>query len=184
MNILIIEPYYTGSHKQWAEGYKKFSRHNIKILSMEGRFWKWRMHGGAITMAKAFNNLNWKPNCILATDMIDLSTFISLTKDKCSKVPIYIYFHENQLSYPWSPNDTKVLVTSGVFRFTRNPMYLGLVLLLSAYYLLQPTPFSPFGLLGVLWFLTRFQIVPEERVLTEKFGDLYVQYKQNTRRWF
>ena len=105
MNILIIEPYYTGSHKQWAEGYKKFSRHNIKILSMEGRFWKWRMHGGAITMAKAFNNLNWKPNCILATDMIDLSTFISLTKDKCSKIPIYIYFHENQLSYPWSPND-------------------------------------------------------------------------------
>jgi len=92
--------------------------------------------------------------------------------------------HRGTTIHPWSPNETEVLVTSGVFRFTRNPMYLGLVLLLSAYYLLQPTPFSPFGLLGVLWFLTRFQIVPEERVLTEKFGDLYVQYKQNTRRWF
>ncbi|HAN81286.1 MAG TPA: isoprenylcysteine carboxylmethyltransferase family protein [Gammaproteobacteria bacterium] len=92
--------------------------------------------------------------------------------------------HRGTTIHPWSPNDTKVLVTSGVFRFTRNPMYLGLVLLLSAYYLLQPTLFSPFGLLGVLWFLTRFQIEPEERVLTEKFGDLYLQYRQNTRRWF
>ena len=92
--------------------------------------------------------------------------------------------HRGTTIHPWSPNNTKVLVTSGVFRFTRNPMYLGLVLLLSAYYLLQPTLFSPFGLLGVLWFLTRFQIEPEERVLTEKFGDLYLQYRQNTRRWF
>ncbi|HBX26057.1 MAG TPA: isoprenylcysteine carboxylmethyltransferase family protein [Gammaproteobacteria bacterium] len=86
--------------------------------------------------------------------------------------------------HPWSPNKTEVLVTNGVFRFTRNPMYLSLVLLLSAYYFLQPTPFSPFGLLGTLWFLTRFQIVPEERVLAEKFGHVYLQYKQTTRRWF
>ena len=85
--------------------------------------------------------------------------------------------------HPRKPHETEVLVTSGVYRFTRNPMYLGLMLLLSAYYLLQPTPFSPFGLLGVLWYLTRFQIVPEERVLAEKFGDLYLQYKQTVRRW-
>ena len=85
--------------------------------------------------------------------------------------------------HPRKPHETEVLVTSGVYRFTRNPMYLGLMLLLSAYYLLQPTPFSPFGFLGVLWYLTRFQIVPEERVLAEKFGDLYLQYKQTVRRW-
>ena len=58
MNILIIEPYYTGSHKQWVDGYKKFSKHEIKILSLKGQFWKWRMHGGAITLAKMYNNLN------------------------------------------------------------------------------------------------------------------------------
>tara|TARA_B100000161_G_scaffold190113_1_gene137673 strand:- start:621 stop:764 length:144 start_codon:yes stop_codon:yes gene_type:complete len=47
---------------------------------------------------------------------------------------------------------------------------------------MQPTTFSQFGLLGILWYLTRFQIVPEERVLAEKFGDLYLQYKQTVRR--
>ena len=91
--------------------------------------------------------------------------------------------HRGTTIHPRNPDKTEVLVTSGVYRFTRNPMYLGLMLLLSAYYLLQPTPFSPFGLLGVLWYLTRFQIVPEERVLAEKFGDLYLQYKQTVRRW-
>ena len=49
MKVLIIEPYYTGSHKKWVEGFKKYSSHHVKILSMEGQFWKWRMHGGAVS---------------------------------------------------------------------------------------------------------------------------------------
>ena len=105
MKILLIETYYTGSHKQWAEGYKKFSKHEIKILSMSGQFWKWRMHGGAITLANEFNKLEWKPDAILCTDMLDLTTFLSLTRNKSNNIPIAIYFHENQLSYPWSPSD-------------------------------------------------------------------------------
>ena len=106
MKILILEPYYTGSHKQWAEGYKKYSNHEIEILSMKGQFWKWRMHGGAVTLAKQFNNLDYKPDLILSTDMLDFSTFLGLTKTESRTV---IYFHENQLSYPWSPNDRDVI---------------------------------------------------------------------------
>lgn len=105
MNILLIEPYYTGSHKQWADGYKKHSRHDIKILSLKGQFWKWRMHGGAVTLAREFNDMQWRPDLILATDMLDLSTFLSLTRDRSNGIPTAIYFHENQLSYPWSPSD-------------------------------------------------------------------------------
>ena len=105
MNILLIEPYYTGSHKQWAEGYKSHSLHNIKILHMKGQFWKWRMHGGAVTLARKFNKMDWKPDLIFATDMLDLTTFLSLTRNKSNGIPIAIYFHENQLSYPWSPTD-------------------------------------------------------------------------------
>ena len=102
MKILILEPYFTGSHKNWAEGYQKHSKHEIKILSMKGQFWKWRMHGGAVTLAREFKYQNLKPDLILASDMLDLSTFISLTKTKAKSV---MYFHENQLSYPWSPTD-------------------------------------------------------------------------------
>ncbi|OUW78688.1 MAG: glycosyl transferase family 1 [bacterium TMED217] len=108
MKLLLIEPYFTGSHKQWAEGYQRHSAHEIKILSMKGQFWKWRMHGGAVTLANQFLKSNWKPDYILATDMLDLTTFLSLTRKISFNIPSSIYFHENQLSYPWSPRDRDI----------------------------------------------------------------------------
>jgi len=85
--------------------------------------------------------------------------------------------------HPWSPDETSVLVTQGVFRLSRNPMYLALLLLLLAYCLYQPTWFSPLVFVVVTWYLTRFQILPEERILSEKFGDQYAQYASSVRRW-
>ena len=108
LKILLIEPYYTGSHKKWADDYRKESYHCVKILSLKGQFWKWRMHGGAITLAEKFNNMNWAPNLIIATDMLDLTTFLSLTRKKSYNIPAIMYFHENQISYPWSPNDIDI----------------------------------------------------------------------------
>ena len=108
MKILLVEPYYTGSHKQWAEGYQKYSRHQIKILSMKGQFWKWRMHGGAVTIARRFKDMKWQPDLILATDMLDLSTFLALSRKKSYGISTAIYFHENQLAYPWSQKDRDV----------------------------------------------------------------------------
>lgn len=108
MNVLIIEPYFTGSHAVWANGYKKYSTFNVDLLKLKGRFWKWRMHGGAITLANEFNNLDTTYDLILATDMLDLTTFLSLTRKLTSRIPIAIYFHENQLVYPWSPHDRDV----------------------------------------------------------------------------
>ncbi|MBT7042695.1 MAG: DUF3524 domain-containing protein, partial [Candidatus Marinimicrobia bacterium] len=49
MNIILIEPYFTGSHKQWAIGFANHSKHDVRLLTMKGQFWKWRMHGGAVT---------------------------------------------------------------------------------------------------------------------------------------
>jgi len=108
LKILLIEPYYTGSHKKWANDYRRLSNHNVKILSLKGQFWKWRMHGGAVTLANKFNKINWRPNLIIATDMLDFTTFLSLTRKKTYNIPAIIYFHENQISYPWSPNDIDV----------------------------------------------------------------------------
>tara|TARA_Y100000748_G_scaffold280280_2_gene259099 strand:- start:1252 stop:2346 length:1095 start_codon:yes stop_codon:yes gene_type:complete len=108
MKVLLIEPYYTGSHQQWADGYQKNSDHEIKIISMKGQFWKWRMHGGAVTLSNQFIQLDWKPHYILASDMLDLSTFLSLTRKITSNIPSAVYFHENQLSYPWSPRDRDI----------------------------------------------------------------------------
>jgi glycosyltransferase involved in cell wall biosynthesis len=109
LNILLLEPYFTGSHRSWAEEYKKYSKHDITILSLPGRFWKWRMHGGAVTLAKEFTKFDKSFDLILATDMLDLTTFLSLTRKMTSHIPTAIYFHENQLSYPWSPDDRDII---------------------------------------------------------------------------
>ncbi|MEZ5007555.1 MAG: DUF3524 domain-containing protein [Chitinophagales bacterium] len=108
MKIVLIEPFYTGSHQSWAEGLKANSQHDITILSLTGKNWKWRMHGGAISLAKQFFELKERPDLILASDMLNLSTFLALTKSSSVGIPTAIYFHENQLSYPWSMTDEDV----------------------------------------------------------------------------
>lgn len=102
LEITLLEPFFTGSHRSWAQGYAAASRHNIEILSLPGRYWKWRMHGGAITLARRFNERKRDPDIVLATDMLDLNIFLGLTR---WSGPVGLYFHENQLSYPWSPSD-------------------------------------------------------------------------------
>ncbi len=108
MDIVLLEPYYTGSHKAWADGYAKCSQHNVKILSLSGNFWKWRMHGGAVTLADLFMGSDVMADLILATDMLDLTTFLSMTRRKTASTPTALYFHENQLTYPWSPQDRDI----------------------------------------------------------------------------
>ena len=105
MKILIVEPFFTGSHQSWAEGYANSSSHEVEIISLAGRFWKWRMHGGAMTLSKRYHELKFQPDLILATDMLNLPVFQSLVKPIC---PVAIYFHENQITYPWSPKDKDV----------------------------------------------------------------------------
>ena len=104
-NILLIEPFFGGSHQQWAEGWKKHSRHKIHLLTLSAHHWKWRMHGGAVTLAEQFLTMDLEPDWIVASDMLDLSVFLALTRPKSNGTPIAVYFHENQLTYPWSTTD-------------------------------------------------------------------------------
>ena len=105
LNILYVEPFYSGSHKRWIDDYKKYSNHNIQIISLPGKKWKWRMHGGAITLADEYNQLDFIFDIIVCSDMLNLPVFKSLCNDKLSNSKVVMYFHENQLSYPWSPFD-------------------------------------------------------------------------------
>ena len=105
MKILLLEPFMAGSHKLWATQLKLFSQHDIQILSLPGRHWKWRMHGGAISLAQQAHQLDFQPDILLATDMLDFGTFLSVAPKSFAALPRAIYFHENQLTYPWSPQD-------------------------------------------------------------------------------
>lgn len=101
-SLLLIEPFYSGSHKQWAEGLQKHSSIHIDIETLPGRHWKWRMHGAAVTFAERLKDKINDYDLIVVSDMLDLATFRGMLK---IEVPVLLYFHENQLAYPWSETD-------------------------------------------------------------------------------
>jgi protein-S-isoprenylcysteine O-methyltransferase Ste14 len=85
---------------------------------------------------------------------------------------------------PMKPETSTSLVTSGIFKYTRNPMYLGLssILLASCFYfssLLGIIVYVPFFIL----YITVFQIIPEEEVMKSLFDDEYLDYCSKVRRW-
>lgn len=100
IKIALLSPYHGGSHRAWANGLKEESRHEIELFSLPARFWKWRMHGGAMTLARRFQQGSNKADLILATDMLDLTTFLALTRVQTNRTPVGLYMHENQLTYP------------------------------------------------------------------------------------
>jgi protein-S-isoprenylcysteine O-methyltransferase Ste14 len=75
------------------------------------------------------------------------------------------------------------VVTGGIYRYTRNPMYVGFALMLAGWAVHIAVPFVLVGPVVFILFITRFQIIPEERVLTSKFGEEYRKYQQRVRRW-
>ena len=62
------------------------------------------MHGGAVTLARRFMGKSHQPDLILATDMLDLTTFLALTRQRTASIPTVLYMHENQLTYPLPEN--------------------------------------------------------------------------------
>ena len=66
------------------------------------------MHGGAVTLAKKYLASDAMPDLLLVSDMLDLTTFLALTRQKTAAIPVAIYFHESQICYPWLPTDRDV----------------------------------------------------------------------------
>lgn len=84
---------------------------------------------------------------------------------------------------PMKPNQASSLVVTGVYRRTRNPMYVGLACMLVAIAIFLDTPVALIGVCAFVGYITRFQILPEERVLRQKFGDAYRDYCARVPRW-
>ena len=84
---------------------------------------------------------------------------------------------------PFAPERARVLITTGVFQLTRNPLYLSLALLLFAYALKLGAPEAFLGPIVFVAYITRFQVLPEERTLAGKFGEEWRLYCKRTRRW-
>ncbi len=113
LTVWLLSPYHTGSHQAWAEGYQRYSQHRVHLLPLSGRFWKWRMQGGALELAvQAQKQLAQtppalpRPDVVLATDMLHLPVWAGLMRHHLpGDVSLVCYMHENQLTYPWRPGE-------------------------------------------------------------------------------
>lgn len=84
---------------------------------------------------------------------------------------------------PLTPEATTTMVTSGIYRFTRNPMYLGFFLVLIGWAIYLSNWLALAVLPLFVWYMNRFQILPEERALGAKFPEAFTAYKRSVRRW-
>jgi protein-S-isoprenylcysteine O-methyltransferase Ste14 len=84
---------------------------------------------------------------------------------------------------PLKPDSASALVQSGVFRFTRNPMYVGMALVLVGWAAFLAAPCTLLGPVAFVLFIQRFQIVPEERAMEKLFGEEFARYRARVRRW-
>jgi protein-S-isoprenylcysteine O-methyltransferase Ste14 len=84
---------------------------------------------------------------------------------------------------PLKPASASMLVTRSIYRFTRNPMYLGLATLLLAWAIYLGNLAALAGVPLFILYMNRFQIAPEERALEARFGAEYIAYRARVRRW-
>ena len=133
--------------------------------------------GLAIYFSKSFFNefFSYSNNIIsLFLLILGLVVFLSAVKS---------FRKQKTTVNPLEPKQASSLVTSGIFKFSRNPMYLGmLIILLSLSF--------KFNLIGGMTislffyiFITKFQIIPEEAAMNELFGNEFINYSNKTRRW-
>lgn len=105
MKILYIETFYTGSHRYFADQWISRSEHSITLITMPGRFWKWRQAGAAMYLAEILPvNLRRDYDTAVVSGMIDLAHLKTLRPDL---PPVMLYLHENQFDYPAGPEEEK-----------------------------------------------------------------------------
>jgi protein-S-isoprenylcysteine O-methyltransferase Ste14 len=84
---------------------------------------------------------------------------------------------------PMKPDSSSSLVVSGIYQFTRNPMYLGFLLGLFGWAIFLSNALAFFLLPAFIAYMNRFQIEPEEKALARLFGEQFVAYRSRVRRW-
>ena len=99
MKILFLEPFFGGSHQNFATGFVAHSRHDITLLTLAPEYWRWRMRTASLNFLEKIKQLR-EFDRVLVTDMMDVAQFKALAGPGCP--PIVLYFHENQMSYPLS----------------------------------------------------------------------------------
>jgi len=100
VNILAVEPFYSGSHRAFLKGLQENSSHNIIPIKLDYRRWKWRMHGDSVKLAEMSSHINEEIDLLLVSSMTNLPAFLALTNPRFAHTPKVMMMHENQLTQP------------------------------------------------------------------------------------
>jgi len=109
-SVVLVEPFYGGSHRVWADTWIADSRHEITLISHPDRFWRWRLRGGSVTLAEAFKShvaSQGRPDAVVVSGMVDVAAFAGHARRALGDVPVAMYLHESQLLYPLSPKQKR-----------------------------------------------------------------------------
>ena len=100
-NVLFLDPFHTGSHRQFSLGWRSVSNHEVNVFAGAGRHWKWRMRAFAVQCAERMESGSFPEqiDLIITTSMTDVATLRGLSTT-IARHPIGCYFHENQFRYP------------------------------------------------------------------------------------
>ena len=96
---------------------------------------------------------------------------------------LFLFMKKKTTVNPMSPKNTSGLVVNGLYKISRNPMYVGMLIMLLGYAIWLGT-LGPFILVPLFYLvITEMQIKPEEKILESKFGQEYLEYKRKVKRW-
>jgi glycosyltransferase involved in cell wall biosynthesis len=103
MRVLLVEPWYGGSHRAWADGYVRHSAHEVHLVTHDDRSWRWRLRGGALTLAEDLVRVVEEvgpPDVVLVSAMVNVPALLGFARRALGEVPVVVYVHESQLLYP------------------------------------------------------------------------------------
>lgn len=106
--ILVIEPYFGGSHKFFLEELEKHLNLNFTYITLPARKWKWRMRFAAPWVAAQLSQIK-DVEAVLCSTFVDVASLRGLAPPWFNRLPILTYFHENQFAYPVQVHDERDL---------------------------------------------------------------------------
>ena len=112
-----------------------------------------------------------------------LAILVCLTGIAIDLVSVGLFTREKTTVSPFNPANSTTLVTSGFYQYSRNPMYLGMACILTGLAIWLGNWGAFLMIPCFVWYITHLQIIPEEEILLEKFGQEYGEYMMRVRRW-
>ena len=106
--VVLVEPYYGGSHRAWADGLVTHSRHDIHLVTHDAAYWRWRQRASALTLAEGVAGLvaeHGLPDVLLVSDMVNLPALLGFLRRDIGDPAVVLYVHENQLTHPVGARD-------------------------------------------------------------------------------